>query len=248
MHGRSHARLDAGLADAGAPLPRPCRALSSGRARSSAAPVEGGIHRTDYAEIRGRALKLAGALPGAASKRGDRVATLAWNTHRHIEAWYGIAGAGAVYHTLNPRLFPDSDRLDRQSWRRADADVRQLLRADRGADRAAIETCRDLCRAWATRRAAQNQAAGKLIAYEELIKGKEGRWAEVDENDACGLCYTSGTTGDPKGVLYSHRSNVLHALMAGQSPGLGLGAGGRDAAGGAHVPCQWLGDSLSGAR
>ena len=76
-------------------------------ARIVSRTVEGDIHRTGYDEIRSRALKLTGALSRRGVKPGDRVATLAWNTHRHMEAWYGIAGAGAVYHTLNPRLFPD---------------------------------------------------------------------------------------------------------------------------------------------
>lgn len=184
--------------------------------------VGGGIHRTTYPEIRARALKLTGALGRRGIKKGDRVATLAWNTHRHIEAWFGIAGTGAVYHTLNPRLFPNQI-----GWILNHGGARMLmfdacfapLVEQIAPHLKHVETYVALSDA-----APKLKSPGKIIAYEDLIKGKEGRWAEVDEKDACGLCYTSGTTGEPKGVLYSHRSNVLHTLLAGQSPGLGLSA------------------------
>ena len=91
--------------------------------------VEGEIHRTDYAADPPPRPKLAGALKRRGVKPGDRVATLAWNTHRHMEAWYGIAGAGAVYHTLNPRLFPDQIAWIANHGGARDADVRHLLRA-----------------------------------------------------------------------------------------------------------------------
>ena len=193
-------------------------------ARIVSRTVEGEIHRTDYPQMRRRARMLAGALKRRGVKPGDRMATLAWNTYRHIEAWYGIAGAGAVYHTLNPRLFPDQ-----LAWIANHGGARMLMfdicfapileaiaprlkHVDhfRGAD-------------GARRNLPKLKLPGRLIAYEDLISGKESDWAEVDEDDACGLCYTSGTTGDPKGVLYSHRSNDLACAVDGPEPRPGHG-------------------------
>jgi fatty-acyl-CoA synthase len=194
-------------------------------ARIVSRTVEGDIHRTTYPEIHSRALKLTGALTRRGVKPGDRVATLAWNTHRHMEAWYGIAGAGAVYHTLNPRLFPEQ-----LAWIANHGGARMLMFDICFAPileqiAAKLKHVKTYVALTDRTHLPKLKLPGKLIAYEDLIAGKEGRWTEVHENDACGLCYTSGTTGDPKGVLYSHRSNMLHALLAGQTPGLGLGAG-----------------------
>ncbi|MCC0004308.1 MAG: long-chain-fatty-acid--CoA ligase [Methylobacteriaceae bacterium] len=177
--------------------------------------VEGPIHRTNYREVRGRALRVAQRLGMDGVKLGDRVATLAWNTWRHLEAWYGITGVGAVYHTVNPRLFPEQI-----AWIVNHAQDRAMM-----LDLTFVplmEAVQDKCPSIERYIILTDKAhmpATKLknaVAYEEWLAEADGnfKWAEFDENTAAGLCYTSGTTGDPKGVLYSHRSNVLHALQA----------------------------------
>ncbi len=185
--------------------------------------IEGPVVRTDYASIRMRALRLAQRLARDGIAPGDRIATLAWNTARHLESWYGIVGAGAIYHTVNPRLFPDQiawiinhaeDRLVL-----LDATFVPLLEslADKlpSVERYVVLT--DAAHMPSTRLRA-------AIAYEDWIAETDGdfRWHAVDERDAAGLCYTSGTTGNPKGVLYSHRSNVLHSLAMAAPDALGL--------------------------
>jgi len=177
--------------------------------------VEGPIHTTNYAQLRGRALKVAQRLEKDGVKSGDRVATLAWNTWRHLEAWYGILGLGAVYHTINPRLFPDqigwiiNDAEDRVMM----TDLSFLPLLEKVADKLpSIERYIVL-----TDAAHMPQTSlGNAVAYEEWIAEVDGdfAWRSFDENTAAGMCYTSGTTGNPKGVVYSHRSNVLHAFMA----------------------------------
>ena len=184
--------------------------------------VEGGIHRTGYGEIRSRARKLARALTRRGIKPGDRIATLAWNTWRHLECWYGIAGMGAVYHTLNPRLFPDQI-----AWIVNHSGARALFYDNCFAP--IVEAIAPKLRhveffVTLSEEVAPIRLKKKPLAYETLIAGKgDFDWPELDEESACGLCYTSGTTGQPKGVVYSHRSNVLTALMAGQSGGLHMG-------------------------
>lgn len=177
--------------------------------------VEGPIVTTDYATIRGRALKVAKRLEKDGIKLGDRVATMAWNTWRHIEAWYGILGIGAIYHTVNPRLFPEqlvwiiNDAEDRVMM----VDITFVPILEKIADKLpSIERYVILTDAAHMPKTTLKNA----VAYEDWITEVDNdfTWRSFDENTAAGMCYTSGTTGNPKGVLYSHRSNVLHAFMA----------------------------------
>ncbi|MGQ2991014.1 long-chain-fatty-acid--CoA ligase [Brevundimonas sp.] len=176
--------------------------------------VEGPIVRTTYADIHDRAKKVSNALIAWNIKPGDRVATLAWNTGRHVEAWYGVMGIGAVCHTLNPRLFPEqliyiiNHAEDRILF--VDLTFVPLLEAILphcpSVERVVVMT--DEAHMPATR-------LPRAECYEAVLDqaSADVTWGGFDENTACGLCYTSGTTGNPKGVLYSHRSNFLHTLI-----------------------------------
>ncbi len=183
-----------------------------GRREVVARTVEGPIHRTSYGEVAARARQVSAALCRMGVAVEDRVATLAWNTHRHLELWYGIAGVGAIYHTVNPRLAEEQI-----AWIINDADSRLIF-----ADLTFIpilERLRDRCLAGRTvvaltDRAHMPESPLALLCYEELIAAEmpDFRWREVPETAPVGLCYTSGTTGAPKGVVYTHRSTVLHSL------------------------------------
>ena len=177
--------------------------------------IEGPLHATTYAEVRARALRLAQRLDKDGIRLGDRVATLAWNTWRHLEAWYGIMGIGAIYHTVNPRLFHDQIAwiVNHAEDRMMLADLTFIPLLEKLADKLpAIERYVVL-----TDGAHMPQTSLKnAVSYEDWISEVDGdfAWKRFDENTAAGMCYTSGTTGNPKGVVYSHRSNVLHGLMA----------------------------------
>jgi acyl-CoA synthetase (AMP-forming)/AMP-acid ligase II len=180
--------------------------------------VEGDIHRTTYRELAARARRVAKALARLGVKQGDRVATLAWNGYRHMELYYGVSGSGAVLHTLNPRLHPD------QVVYIADHAEDQVLCFDLTFLPlvAAVASRTKTVKHWVAmtdRAHLPADAAAKipnLLVYEDLLDAEDDRyaWPSFDENTASSLCYTSGTTGNPKGVLYSHRSTVLHAMAA----------------------------------
>ena len=187
---------------------------------------EGPIHRCTYADIQRRSKQVAQALTALGVQPGERVATLAWNGYRHMELYYGVSGMGAVLHTINPRLFPEQIEYianhAEDQYLFFDLSFVPLLERLAGrlstvrgfivmTDRAHLPEC----------------SIPGLLCYEDLIAGQTGEysWPQFDETAASSLCYTSGTTGNPKGVLYSHRSSVLHSWAACAVDGLALGAG-----------------------
>ena len=186
--------------------------------------VEGTIRRCHYRDLHSRARKVAKALVSAGIKPGDRVATMAWNTDRHMEVWYGITGVGAIYHTLNPRLFAEQIEYivnhaeDRIIF--VDATFLPILEPIRdklsSVEKIIVLTDEDHL----------PSTSLNVEIYENWLARVDDdiEWLKVDEAAAAGLCYTSGTTGNPKGVLYSHRSNVLHALAVNQADVFGLRA------------------------
>lgn len=186
--------------------------------------VEGTIRRCHYRDLHSRARKVAKALLSAGIKPGDRIATMAWNTDRHMEVWYGITGVGAIYHTLNPRLFAEQIEYivnhaeDRIIF--VDATFLPVLEPIRdklsSVEKIIVLTDEDHL----------PSTSLNVEIYENWLARVDDdiEWLKVDETAAAGLCYTSGTTGNPKGVLYSHRSNVLHALAVNQADVFGLRA------------------------
>src|SRR6185436_7151325 len=161
--------------------------------------VEGAIHRYTYRDAHARARKLANALKKMGIQQTDRVATLAWNTHRHFEIYYAVAGSGAVIHTINPRLFPDQ-----VTYIANHAEDKVVFYDTTFAP--LVEKVRPQIKS-VKRWVAMNDDYEKLIAPES----DRYEWPLFDENTAACLCYTSGTTGNPKGALYSHRSTIIHA-------------------------------------
>ena len=191
--------------------------------------VEGDIHRYTYRDCHTRSRKLANALQGLGVQMGDRVATMAWNGYRHLEAYYAVSGSGAVLHTLNPRLFPeqiayitnhaeDQYLMFELTFLPLIEAVAQHCKTIKGY----ILMCdRD--------RMPAQSGIPNLMCYEDLIDNHadDYEWPLFDENSASSLCYTSGTTGNPKGALYSHRSTLLHSYASTMPDALNVS--GRDA-------------------
>ncbi|MGQ8876704.1 3-(methylthio)propionyl-CoA ligase [Delftia sp. NA_296.1] len=178
--------------------------------------VEGDIHRYTYRDLARRSRQLANTLDGLGLQPGDRVASLAWNGYRHMEMYFGVSGSGRVLHTVNPRLHPDQvawiinhaeDRV--MCFDLTFLPIIQAVHAKCPTVRQWVALCD------ADRLPADSGIPG-LVSYEDWIGGQSDQyqWPEFDENTASSMCYTSGTTGNPKAVLYSHRSTTLHAYAA----------------------------------
>jgi fatty-acyl-CoA synthase len=190
--------------------------------------VEGDLHRTTYKDLAARSRRLAKALAALGVRPGQTVGTLAWNGYRHMELYYAVSGYGAVLHTLNPRLHPD------QVVYIADHAEDQVLCFDLTflplveAVAARLKTVKHFVLMTDRAHMPAQTRVPKLLCYEELVEAQDDgyEWPQFDENAASSLCYTSGTTGNPKGVLYSHRSTILHAF-AGALPDA-LNASARD--------------------
>jgi 3-(methylthio)propionyl---CoA ligase len=174
--------------------------------------LEGDIHRSNYEKIWRRSCQLAHALTSLGVKPGDCIATLAWNTHRHMELYYAVSGLGAVLHTVNPRLF--SEQISyvinhaQDTYVFVDLSFVELLEPLQQE----LKTVKGFV--VMTDKAHMPASSLKtLLCFEDLLSSQAENfdWPRLDENTAAALCYTSGTTGNPKGVLYSHRAMVLHA-------------------------------------
>ena len=185
--------------------------------------VEGDIHRTTYRQLHTRSRRLADALGQLGIGDGDRVATLAWNGYRHMELYFGVSGRGSVLHTLNPRLIGEQI-----AWIINDAEDRALF-----FDLTFLPIVEGIAphcpsvRHWVAMIDRERMPAAskvELLCYEDLIDRGDSdyAWPDIDENRASSMCYTSGTTGNPKGVLYSHRSTVLHSMGAALPDALNL--------------------------
>jgi acyl-CoA synthetase (AMP-forming)/AMP-acid ligase II len=185
--------------------------------------VEGPIHRYTYHDAHGRSKRLANVLRGLGVIPGDRVATLAWNGYRHFELFFGISGIGAVCHTLNPRLAPQQliyiINHAEDGYIFADLTFVPLLEKIAGELKGlrGIVFLTDAAHMPAT-------TLANVLCYETLLAGASAEiiWPEFDERTASSLCYTSGTTGNPKGVLYEHRSTVLHSFTVCSAGGLSI--------------------------
>ncbi len=194
-----------------------------GEAEIVSRAIEGGIHRYCYPDLEARAKRLAKAMQRLDVGLGDRVATLAWNSFRHLELYFAVSGMGAVCHTVNPRLFHDQLRyiVNHAGDKLLFVDltfvklVEQLAAEFKPVRHYVIMT---------DRAHMPPTSLPNVLCYEELVAGEadDYSWPDFDENTASSLCYTSGTTGNPKGALFSHRSTVLHAFESCRSDGVAI--------------------------
>ena len=185
--------------------------------------VEGPIHRYTYGESQSRAKSMAKALAGFGVKLGDRIGTLAWNTHRHFELYYATSGMGSICHTLNPRLFAEQLTYivnhAEDKFLFLDSNlvplVEQLAPTFESVEGYIVMTDEETM---------PETSLPNALCYETLIKENDDdlEWPSFEETTASSLCYTSGTTGNPKGVLYAHRSTVLHSWAACMPDVLGI--------------------------
>ncbi|WP_151447013.1 3-(methylthio)propionyl-CoA ligase [Lacisediminimonas profundi] len=188
--------------------------------------VEGDIHRYTYHDCHTRARKLANALAGLGVKMGDRVATIAWNGYRHMEAYYAVSGSGAVLHTINPRLHPEQVAYianhAEDSYLLFDLTFLPLVQAFAPH----CTTIRGYIMMCDRDRMPTDGKIPNMMCYEDLIEqhSDQYEWPLFDENSASSLCYTSGTTGHPKGALYSHRSTLLHSYASAMPDALNVSA------------------------
>jgi fatty-acyl-CoA synthase len=188
--------------------------------------VEGDVHRYTYRDAELRSRKLAQALARLGCTAGDRVATLAWNGYRHFEIYFGASGSALVCHTINPRLFPEQI-----AWIANDAedkvlcfDLTFLPLVEKLAP--SLPTVQHFVAMTDRAHMPASTAIPNLRCYEELVEAETGdyAWPEFDENTASSICYTSGTTGNPKGAVYSHRSTILHTYALCMPNAMGVSA------------------------
>ncbi len=188
--------------------------------------VEGDIHRYTYHDCHSRAKRLANALTALGVKMGDRVATIAWNGYRHLETYYAVSGSGAVLHTINPRLHPEQVAYianhAEDGYLFFDMTFLPLVQAFAPH----CKTIRGYVAMCDKSHMPADPKIANLLCYEDLIEahGDDYQWPLFDENSASSLCYTSGTTGNPKGALYSHRSTLLHSYASAMPDALNVSA------------------------